>query len=79
MLSTQIYNIYCKKTHTNTKKHNTNQPKNTKANKPTPYISTMSRSGASGSIVEKIMTPTVSSFSAFRFPVFHSLRKDQNK
>lgn len=37
------------------------------------YTSRRSRSGSpSGSIVEKIITPTVSSFSAFLFPVFQS-------
>lgn len=50
-----------------------------KKNKKSPYISTMSKSGASGSIVEKIMTPTVSSFSAFLFPVFHSLTRKKKK
>lgn len=36
------------------------------------YISIKSKSGASGSMVENIITPTSSSFSAFLFPVFHS-------
>lgn len=40
------------------------------------YISTKSRSGASGSMVENIITPTSSSFSAFLFPVFHSCKEE---
>ena len=36
------------------------------------HTSMGSRSGASGSMVAKIITPTVSSFSAFLFPVFQS-------
>lgn len=38
------------------------------------YISIRSKSGASGSMVENIITPTSSSFSAFLFPVFHSCK-----
>lgn len=40
------------------------------------YISTKSRSGASGSMVENTITPTSSSFSAFLFPVFHSCKQE---
>lgn len=40
------------------------------------HTSTRSRSEASGSIVVKIITPTVSSFSAFLFPIFQSCTKE---
>lgn len=41
------------------------------------YISSKSKSGASGSMVENIITPTSSSFSAFLFPVFHSCKEER--
>lgn len=43
------------------------------------YTSVRSKSGASGSMVENIITPTSSSFSAFLFPVFHSCKRESHE